>query len=120
MANKNYSNYSKPKKEKPAEPVIPETPEVVEEAGLSTAEVITEPVKEPETPKTVIGTVIKCEKLNVRSAPSLNAKINLTLAKGEGVVILELVERPDGEDFYKIGNPEHPEYVMAKYIKIKH
>ena len=116
MANKNYSNYSKPKNDKPVEPV---EPKMVEEAGLSTAAVITEPVKEEApAPKAVTGTVVNCEKLNVRSAPSLNAKINLTLSKGEGVVILELVERPDGEDFYKIGNPEHPEYVMAKYIKL--
>lgn len=116
MANKNYNNYSKPKKDKPVEVVAPE---VVEEVIQEPETVVAEPVQEEPKVNPIIGTVINCEKLNVRSAPSLDAKINLTLSKGEGVIILELVKIPDGDDFYKIGNPEHPDYVMAKYIKIK-
>lgn len=112
MANKNYSNYSKPKKEKPAEPVIPETPEVVEEAGLSTAAVITEPVKEPETPKTVIGTVIDCEKLNIRAEAKADAKIVGTFFKGQEI---EIYLDTSTKEFYDVSVG----FCMKKYIKIK-
>ena len=124
MSNKHYTNYNKPKKQESVEPtqehkVIEEVVQEVEET-IQESEVIEETVEETvqEEPKAVTGVVVNCKKLNVRSAPSLNAKINLTLSEGEGAVILDLVHRPDGEDFYKIGNPEHPDYVMAKYIKI--
>lgn len=137
MGNRNYTNYSK--QNKPAEKA-PESPEVLEttapesqsDKNVQNIPENTEPTEtvtnaapeaqttqpEPEALKAVTGVVVNCEKLNVRSAPSLNANIDLTLSKGEGVVIIELVKGPDGEDFYKVGNPEHPEYCMAKYIKI--
>lgn len=108
MANKNYSNYSKPKKEKPAEVV---EPEVVEEAGLSTAAVITEPVKEPETPKTVIGTVINCEKLNIRAEPKIDAKIVGTFFGGQEI---EIYLDTSTNEFYDV----NVGYCMKKYIKL--
>lgn len=125
--NRNYTNYSKPNK--PAEETVPEATESQSDSNVrnipENTETATNAASEPqtattdtETPKAVTGVVVNCEKLNVRSAPSLNANINLILSKGEGVSILELVKGSDGEDFYKVGNPEHPEYCMAKYIKI--
>lgn len=67
-----------------------------------------------ETPEVVFGIVTGCAKLNMRIAPKADAKIRGTLIKGETVIIL-------GEegDFYKIGNPENPDYCMKKYISIK-
>lgn len=109
MANKNYSNYSKPKKEKPAEVA---EPEVVEEAGLSTAAVITEPVKEPETPKTAIGTVINCEKLNIRAEAKADAKIVGTFFKGQEI---EIYLDTSTKEFYDVSVG----FCMKKYIKIK-
>ena len=96
MANKNYSNYSKPKKETPVEIV---EPEVVEEAGLSTAAVITEPVKEPETHKPIIGTVINCEKLNIRADASKSAEVLCVINKGEKV---EICEEESTDDWYAV------------------
>ena len=137
MGNRNYTNYSKQNKpdEKATEDTevieitatesqsdenvknISENTEIIDNAGNTAPEAKTTK-SDSEAPKAVTGIVVNCEKLNVRSAPSLNAEINLILSKGEGVVILELVKGSDGEDFYKVGNPEHPEYCMAKYIKI--
>ena len=128
MDNRNYTNYSKQNKhdEKATEAteVIETTAtesqsdENVQNIPENTEAIETAVNADQEAPKSVTGVVVNCEKLNVRSAPSLNSKINLILSKGEGVVILELVKGSDGEDFYKVGNPEHPEYCMAKYIKI--
>ena len=128
MDNRNYTNYSK--QNKPDEKAT-EATEVIETTATesqsdenvqnipeNTEAIETAVNADQEAPKAVTGVVVNCEKLNVRSAPSLNAEINLILSKGEGVVILELVKGSDGEDFYKVGNPEHPEYCMAKYIKI--
>jgi uncharacterized protein YgiM (DUF1202 family) len=88
---------------------VAETEEVVEETA-------TEEVAETEdsTPEFKTGIVTDCMKLNMRVAPSLDAKIRGTLDKGVTVVIL-------GEegDFYKIGNPENPDYCMKKYISVK-
>ena len=126
MDNRNYTNYSKQNEpdKKATESQsdenvknIPENTEIIDNTGNIAPEAKTTKY-DSEAPKAVTGVVVNCEKLNVRSAPSLNAKINLILSKGEGVVILELVKGSDGEDFYKVGNPEHPEYCMAKYIKI--
>ena len=112
MANKNYNNYSKPKKEKPVEPVIPETPEAVEEAGLSTAAVIAEPVNEPEVPKVVTGTVINCEKLNIRAEAKVDAKIVGTFFKGQEI---EIYLDTSTNEFYDVNIG----FCMKKYIKIK-
>ena len=137
MDNRNYTNYIKQNKhdEKATEATeviettatgsqsdenvqnIPENIETIDTECKAAPEAKTTK-SDSEAPKAVTGVVVNCEKLNVRSAPSLNAEINLILSKGEGVVILELVKGSDGEDFYKVGNPEHPEYCMAKYIKI--
>lgn len=137
MDNRNYTNYSKQNKhdEKATEATeviettatesqsdenvqnIPENIETIDTECKTAPEARTTK-SDSEALKAVTGVVVNCEKLNVRSAPSLNSKINLILSKGEGVVILELVKGSDGEDFYKVGNPEHPEYCMAKYIKI--
>jgi uncharacterized protein YgiM (DUF1202 family) len=107
MANKNYSNYSKPKKEKPAEPVIPETPEVVEEA------VVAEPAKEEvPTSKTTIGTVINCEKLNIRAEAKADAKIVGTFFKGQEI---EIYLDTSTKEFYDVSVG----FCMKKYIKIK-
>lgn len=108
MGNKkNYNKMStdKVKAETVAADVIEET--VVTEA-------IVEKTTKPEPPKTKFGVVTGCIKLNMRVAPKTNAQIRGTLDAGTTVTIL-------GEEgaFYKIGNPENPDYCMKKYITVK-
>lgn len=112
MSNKrNYNNYSKqnnPKKEEVVAPV-----EQKEEPGTSTQVVQPEPEAPVEEAKVIHGVVVNCEKLNVRRQPLATAEILTTLSKGEGVLIHDEIN-----GFYKIGNPDISEYVMAKYIKV--
>lgn len=93
MANKNYSNYSKPKKEQEA--VVTEA--IVEEAAA---------------PKTVIGTVINCEKLNIRAEAKADAKIVGTFFKGQEI---EIYLDTSTKEFYDVSVG----FCMKKYIKIK-
>jgi uncharacterized protein YgiM (DUF1202 family) len=108
MANKNYNNYSKPKKEKPVEVV---EPKIVEETGPSTTPVITEPTVEEAAPKTVIGTVINCEKLNIRAEAKADAKIVGTFFKGQEI---ELYIDTSTNEFYDVSVG----FCMKKYIKL--
>lgn len=108
MSNKkNYNKMStdKVKAETVAADVIEET--VVTEA-------IVEKAQKPEEPKTKFGVVTGCTKLNMRVAPSANAQIRGTLDAGTTVIILG-----EKNNFYKIGNPENPDYCMKKYISVK-
>jgi hypothetical protein len=106
MANK--KNYSKISTEK----VKAESKE--ETAVKSTLEPeVTEEVKTEVKPQIKKGIVTGCAKLNMRVAPSVTAKIRGTLDQRTTVIILG-----DEGDFYKIGNPENPDYVMKKYITV--
>ena len=112
MAKTNYNKMSN----KPQEDVKTETEvvAVVEETVTETEPVIEKkPEKKPEK-KVKKGIVVDCTKLNMRVAPKVDAKIRGTLDRGTTVIIL-------GEegDFYKIGNPENPDYCMKKYISVK-
>lgn len=112
MANrKNYSKISteeakakQTEETKVKSTLEPAEPEVTEE-------VETQPEAKPEVVK---GVVVDCKKLNMRTAPTTNAEIRGTLDEGTTVIILG----EEGE-FYKIGNPENPDYCMKKYISIK-
>lgn len=109
MANK--KNYSKISTEKVKTEIKDET------KVKSTLEPVeTEVVEEtaPVVKKVKKGIVTGCAKLNIRTAPSLSAKIRGTLDQRTTVVILG----EEGE-FYKIGNPENPDYCMKKYITVK-
>lgn len=114
MANSNRKNYSKisteevkakqteeTKVKSSLEPAEPEVKEKVESKPKAKSEVVK-------------GVVVDCSKLNMRTAPSTDAEIRGTLDKGVTVIILG----EEGE-FYKIGNPENPDYCMKKYISIK-
>ena len=108
MAKTNYNKMSTKSKEdvkKEVEPVIEEVVSEIEET------VETAPIPIPDYKE---GVVIDCVKLNMRIAPKVDSKIRGTLDKGDTVIIL-------GEegDFYKIGNPENPDYCMKKYISVK-
>lgn len=110
MANKkNYSKISteKVKAEQSGENVV--------KSSLNPVEPETTEVPKTETkPKVKKGIVTGCAKLNMRVAPSINAKIRGTIDQRTTVIILG----EEGE-FYKIGNPENPDYCMKKYITVK-
>ena len=114
MAKTNYNKMSKKN-------TVEDVP-VVESGSLDIEQITVDvetPVieKEPEAvsaKKCKYGIVNGCAKLNMRVAPSVNAEIRGTLDLGAKVTIL-------GEegDFYKVGNPEDPDYCMKKYISVK-
>lgn len=109
MSN-NKKNYSKISTEKAK---VEQNTEVEIVTSIDTpAEPVVETVEE-STPEIITGVVTGCTKLNMRIAPKTDAKIKGILDKGDSVIIL-------GEegDFYKIGNPENPDYCMKKYISI--
>ena len=74
---------------------------IVEEAVVTADEVDEEVVEnangEPSKPKTVIGSVIDCKLLNVRSEPNMTANILTTIEEGETVRILD-----EMNGFYKV------------------
>lgn len=128
MGHKNYSNYSKQNNVKPAEEVTPEISEenvqnIQEEeitvtepeiAGTSYDAVEVEETvieTEPETPTLTIGTVVNCEKLNIRAAASITAEIIGTLNKGDEVDI-DIYEST--EEFYSVIDG----FCMKKYIEL--
>lgn len=74
---------------------------------------VTEEVKTETPPKIKKGIVTGCVKLNMRIAPSTDAKIRGTIDQRTTVIILG----EEGE-FYKIGNPENPDYCMKKFITV--
>lgn len=109
MSNKkNYSKISTEKaKVEVSEPKDKSTLDPIEPE-------VTEAPKAEIKPKVKKGIVTGCAKLNMRVAPSINAKIRGTLEQKTTVIILG----EEGE-FYKIGNPENPDYCMKKYITVK-
>lgn len=69
----------------------------------------------PGSNKPMQGTVANCERLNVRSEPSMNGKIITTLLKGAPITI---IDRGFGA-WTKIDiNSEAEAYVMSRYIEI--
>lgn len=111
MAKKNYNKmYNEPK-----EDVTVEIESVVEENEPVSEEVVVEatPKKKPEK-KVKKGVVVNCTKLNMRTAPKTDAPIRGTINNGDTVSILD-----EEGDFYKIGNPDNPDYCMKKYISVK-
>lgn len=69
----------------------------------------------PGSNKPIQGMIIDCERLNVRSEPSMNGKIMCTLPKDSTVTVL------DGGfgEWSKICTDSKEEaYAMSKYIKI--
>ena len=106
---KNYSKISteKIKNEQTEEPKVKSSLDPVEPA-------VTETPKTEPKPKIKKGIVTGCAKLNLRIAPSLDAKIRGTIDQRTTVIILG----EEGE-FYKVGNLENPDYCMKKYITVK-
>ena len=111
MSKKNYNKISTDKV-KAAEEVVEEVVAETVEEIIETDDVVIE--ETPVVKQPVIGVVVGCSKLNIRKGPSLNAEIGLVLNAGDQVIIRETVG-----DFYKIGNPEAPDYCMKKFISIK-
>ena len=120
MANKNYTNYSKSKKEKPVE-TIKEVAVPSSDNEENTEPVITEVIEDiVKEPKTVLGTVANCEKLNIRSDANKAAEILCIINKGE---IVEIDEKDSSDDFYAIIYGKSKEvsitgYCMKQYIKL--
>lgn len=111
MAKTNYNKMSN----KPQEDVKIETEvAVVEEVVVEAA-----PVEERKPEKKVKkGIVVDCVKLNVRTNPSPNAAIELTIDKGTEVEIV----RSEG-DFYFVRKDNTTNgfngWCMKKYISVK-
>ena len=124
MAKTNYSKMAKVKEDVTpimettsldAKPVVEETVVVNTAAEETIAEKVVE--KKPE-PKIKKGVVINCLKLNVRTNPSSNATIALTIDKGAEVEIVGSTG-----DFYNVRGGTVTEgfsgWCMKKYISIK-
>ena len=116
MSKKNYNKmYDETKEDVNAEveSVVEEVVTEIEPVIEETAPVEETPKKKPEK-KHKFGVVTNCAKLNMRIAPKADAKVRGILDQGTTVIIL-------GEegDFYKIGNPDDPDYCMKKYISVK-
>ena len=122
----NYTNYAaihNDKEEAPVveaiepevvvEEVIEEVTEVVEVPVVE--ELVTEPaiVKTVE-PKKLTGTVVDCDRLNVRKGPSTTNSIVGVLTKGTEVTI----ESEKNKNFYEISTSEVKGYCMKQYIKL--
>lgn len=101
MKNKDYTKYSKPIQQ----------PEVQEEVVDIQPE-----VPEVEAPKTVIGVVTDCAKLNVRAEPKSNAEVVCVVTAKTDLVI---DEAESTEDFYKVYTESGAEgYCMKRFISI--
>lgn len=128
MGHKNYSNYSKQNNVKPAEEVTPEISEenvqnIQEEkttvtepeiAGTSYDVVeVEETVAETDFDATAvtIGTVVNCEKLNIRAEAKADAKIIGTFFKGQEV---EIDLNTSTDEFYDVVIG----FCMKKYIEL--
>lgn len=100
MANHNYSQYSNKKnggKKNHSPEVETKIDEVVEtlvevtdtivETKVPEVKMVTETVETKEVPKAVVGTVVNCTKLNVRSKPTMTADVVTVINAGEQVTI---------------------------------
>ena len=108
MSKTNYNKMAN----KPTEDVKVETGSL--EVEQTTTEIETPVVEEKPRKKVKKGVVVNCSKLNMRTAPKIDATIRGTINVGDTVIILG----EEGE-FYKIGNPENPDYCMKKFISVK-
>lgn len=133
MSNHNYSQYSNSKKNKTApaaktdvETKVEETLSIVDAAELDAPAVkmeqipVVEPVVPKEQPKTVVGTVANCTKLNVRTKPSLTANVITVVNAGEKLWIDPA--KSNREWFYVAidnGNQGYNGYCMKKFVTAK-
>ncbi len=138
MSNHNYSQYSNNSKknggkknpvtevetkveevvETPVEVTAPEVK--MEVKPVETTKPVTEPVETKEEPKTVVGTVGNCTKLNVRTKPSLTANVITVVNAGEKLTIDPA--KSNREWFYvTIDNGEqgYNGYCMKKFVTAK-
>ena len=115
MAKTNYNKMANKAKEDVKNEVVETSSLEIEQTTNEVEPTIEEPIveKKPEK-KAKKGVVTGCSKLNMRIAPNATATIRGTLDQGTTVIILG----EEGE-FYKIGNPENPDYCMKKYISVK-
>lgn len=110
----------------PEEITEPETTPVVEEN--ITTEVETEPETEVETePETtpeevvnkadsVVGTIVKCVRLNVRKEPNKDAKVVGVLNKDDSV---DINIEESTNDFYKVSTMTVTGYCVKDFIEIR-
>lgn len=131
MANHNYSQYSNNKKnggkknrtaedEIKVEEVVETTVEIAApDAKMEVAPVI-ETVETKEVPKTVVGTVTNCTKLNVRIKPALTADVVSVINVGDTVGID--VAKSNRDWFYvyiNTGVHGYNGYCMKKFVTAK-
>ena len=95
--NKDYKNYSKPKKQV-------EEPQIVEEE-----------VSEPK--KQMIGVVVECSSLNIRSKSSTNSEIIATVKAGTELLINE---DESVSEWFKVCTEAGIEgFCMRKYVSVE-
>lgn len=116
MAKTNYNKMSN----KNQEDVMPVVETTSLDAEPTVKETVAEEVvveKKPEK-KVKIGAVANCEKLNVRTEPSIDAAIALVITKGTKVEIVG-----SKGDFYNVrkdtGSEGFNGWCMKKYISVK-
>lgn len=116
MAKTNYNKMSNKAKEDVKKDIEP----VVEEVTVDAEPIVEEPVLEV---KVVYGTVVDCEKLNVRSKPSIKGDIICVITKDTKVVV---AESGSTKDFYEVHSIDDANvtvgfhgWCMKKYISVK-
>ena len=118
--NRNYTNYSNANKRAETEDSkitesqnLQETTETKETVTTETNTAPEPQITENDEPKTksVFGTVVNCEKLNIRAEAKADAKILGTFFKGQEI---EIYLDTSTDDFYDV----NVGFCMKKYIKI--
>lgn len=131
MGHKNYSKYSENLKESNNEELIEKSSitsgyaEISEEVVTTEEQIMTTTVDvvEEKNEYIVKGTVVECDKLNVRKEPSKDADILCVINKGDEVQVnLKIEGEPKIGDvsFYQVYTASGVEgYCMTKYISIE-
>lgn len=117
MSKKNYTKYSKPDAELIVDDLVEDLNKAIAETPVET--VVEEPVvkPEPKKPKTAIGIVKDCARLNVRVNPNIKAEV-VTTANVNTTVQIDLSKSTDG--WYKVCTETGAEgFCMKDYIEIK-
>ena len=116
--SKKYTNYSRMAKEDTPEIAVESVindsdfDEVEEETIVENSE---ESVSEDKVARgTITGTVVGCEKLNVRKVPFANGEIVCVIAKGS-IVVIDEIESTD--EWYKVCVENGAEgFCMKKFV----
>ena len=116
--SKNYSNYSKnfkPTDKPKANQVEESTLDSYQEVDQNTEEQTTVDQEQVAVTVTQKGVVNGCEKLNVRTNPTIDSEVVCVINKNDEIIIEEALD-----DWYSVTTKDGDEgYCMSKFITVK-